>query len=357
MIVCGSVTIYGAISLIRKWKLISPGGHSKLVLQLSGIISSGIVCYIVFLITGLFLDTTQKNTNITNSSYNFHLSASDDYTIENQGAVANYFKEFIQVCPAIVQKSENIDKIDIRLLDLNGFATEYEVYGWTKEIEILIHLKEKTNLPKILFLDGQILRYFLGGGHTPGIFAPGRNNAEKFAEMQIDDPDMPFINVSSFKNIDTIGGVHDPGQISKLNVNLFTPVFESSADFWIADGASEYISVVSSNNPFEIQATSLGGCIIKLYHDDTEKFIKNATFSYIYNGTKYQSEITYKLFLAFVSTLEMINNEDAGETVINLVQEIYSIKNNEEIRSIRGNIYSFEVQGDDFIYHAKTPYQ
>jgi hypothetical protein len=281
----------------------------------------------------------------------------DDYTSRNKEEVLEHINIFLASVPSMQKYFDLIESVEVKLISLHRSAYVYKDYGWSKEIYLQIKLKNDTGLPKTWMADGQSYTFFLGSGNNPGVIAHFSNNEKPFTDLPIYNNEATLTSIPSLVGIDTIGGAHDPERISKINVNSFAPVFESSADFWIADGASEYINVVGNNNPFEIRAFSLGGCIIKLYYDDTDMFIKNATFSYIYNGTKYQSEMTYKLFLAFVSTLEMINNEEAGETVIDLVQKIYSIKNDEEIRSIRGNIYTFEVQGDDFIYHAKTPYQ
>jgi hypothetical protein len=53
-IIFGLVSLYGIIVLVKNWKTAQSGNRSKAILGVLGAVSSGIVCYIIFVVCGLF---------------------------------------------------------------------------------------------------------------------------------------------------------------------------------------------------------------------------------------------------------------------------------------------------------------
>jgi hypothetical protein len=53
MIIIGGVVIYGIVSIIKNRKRAEPTALGNIIKQLVGVISSRIVCYILFLIVGI----------------------------------------------------------------------------------------------------------------------------------------------------------------------------------------------------------------------------------------------------------------------------------------------------------------
>jgi hypothetical protein len=287
------------------------------------------------------------------------LSIRDDYTFEYQDEVVKFLKVFLNSRPSIQKNLESIDFAEARLMNLNKRDYAYEDYGWTKQIYIEIKLKDNTGLPKNWRVDGQKYIFFLGSGNNPGAIAHFANNEKPFTDLPVYNNEETLTSIPALVGIDMIGGTHDPEQVGKITIAGFIFAFKLSVDFWVWAEAGNYFNPVDNNsNPIEIRSDEIGRrYVIRLYYDDTSKVIKKATFSYKYDGTKYQQEMSSKLFFAFVSTMEMARDEEEGEKIIDLVRKIYNTKNGEVLMSNRGNTYSSEIKDDDFIYYATTPYQ
>jgi hypothetical protein len=60
MIICGGVSVYGISVIIKNWKNSEGNARTKTIGGLAGVIGSGIFCYIVFTIVGIFYEPFPK---------------------------------------------------------------------------------------------------------------------------------------------------------------------------------------------------------------------------------------------------------------------------------------------------------
>jgi hypothetical protein len=206
MILCGGVFIYGIVKVVKNWKTASLEGRSKILPQFVSVFSMGVVCFIVFLITGLFYEPFKKEqpSMATENRPNINLSIADDYTFENQDEILKYFKIFLIARPSIQKYVNAIENAKASLMDLTRYDYTYEDYGWTKQIYIEIKLKDRTDLPRGWGADGQTLHYIIGSGNTPGIVAK-KAVSQVFADMPVDDSADTFVPVPELAGIDEIG--------------------------------------------------------------------------------------------------------------------------------------------------------
>jgi hypothetical protein len=212
MIVCGGAAIYGIISLIKKWKVIPSGEHSKLLLQLFGVMSSGIVCFIVFLITGLFLDPSPEKAAVTenpNAAFSIqpenkkiHFNVVDEYTDEHLAEVQPFVEKFVRFCPTLAKHGDSIQSAQFSLVDNVKEDILYIEFGWTKKIILEIKIKDEANLPAEWDMNGQTLYYYLGSGRSPGVLL--QTNQEHFF-TGFHNTKISFIFYDGFSGIDTIG--------------------------------------------------------------------------------------------------------------------------------------------------------
>jgi hypothetical protein len=78
MIICGGASVYGIVVIIKNRKTAPGGSLAKVIGGLAGVLSTGIVCYIVFTIMGIFYEPFSKRElskqsipqqNVTNTTY------------------------------------------------------------------------------------------------------------------------------------------------------------------------------------------------------------------------------------------------------------------------------------------------
>ena len=117
--------------------------------------------------------------------------------------VKKYIVLFINKRPRMIKYISAIQSIDA---DFSSSGMNYtaEEYGWSKEIYLMIKLKEKTNLPgSWQKANGQTLHYILGGGPNAGVIAK-KDVSQYFADMPIDESADSFIPMPELAGIDNI---------------------------------------------------------------------------------------------------------------------------------------------------------
>lgn len=126
----------------------------------------------------------------------------------------------------------------------------------------------------------------------------------------------------------------------------FTYRFKKFLAYFIADRAVNSLDITTDRTQTVIKTSGFGEYMIVLNHA-SNYIIDNIIFSYKDNGTDYQSNITNKLFISVVSTIEQFYTEDE---VIDLIRQIYRLKDNEQTTSLAGNKYSKNINGNNYLY-------
>jgi hypothetical protein len=126
----------------------------------------------------------------------------------------------------------------------------------------------------------------------------------------------------------------------------FTYRFKKFVAYYIADSAVNSLDINTDRTQTVIKTSGFGEYMIVLNHA-SDYIIDNIVFLYRYNGTNYQDNISNKLFISVVSTIEQFYTEDE---VIDLTRRIYRLKDNEQMTSLAGNNYSKNINGDNYSY-------
>jgi len=126
----------------------------------------------------------------------------------------------------------------------------------------------------------------------------------------------------------------------------FTYRFKKFIAYYIADSAVNSLDINTDSTQTIIKTSGFGEYTIILNHV-SNYIIDNVIFSYKDNGTNYQNNISNKVFISLVGAIEQFYTEDE---VIDLIRQIYGIKDSEKTISLSGNIYSKNVNGDNYSY-------
>jgi len=125
-------------------------------------------------------------------------------TSTDNNEVKNYIILFINNRPRMKDNISAIQSIDANFYKLHKDDLTAENYGWTKEICLMVKLKQQTNLPgRWQIANGQTLFYYLGGGSNAGVFAL-KDVSQYFADMPIDKDEGTFISMPELRGIENI---------------------------------------------------------------------------------------------------------------------------------------------------------
>jgi hypothetical protein len=140
-------------------------------------------------------------------------------------------------------------------------------------------------------------------------------------------------------------------KLGKINIYDFISNFQMFIKHFVSENADSYVIIDSSSNPVVINTSRIGEYIIKTHFDD-DGYVKNVSFSYISNDTKYQSDMSTKVFLTFISAIEIFNTYEETE---NIVKEMYRNRN-DELTSLSGNKYTKNIDYPNYIYNVEINY-
>jgi hypothetical protein len=136
-----------------------------------------------------------------------------------------------------------------------------------------------------------------------------------------------------------------------IGAYYFVEVFKRAVDYYVSKGASEkYLVVETEGNLISISINGIGDYAVKADLNNDGKFVTHIEFAYKYNGTNYQDTMSGKLLRALLNTIEKYYTDDE---VNDLLREIYQAKN-DVIKSLIGNIYHEQIEGDNFLYFIEV---
>jgi len=137
-------------------------------------------------------------------------------------------------------------------------------------------------------------------------------------------------------------------KIGVIDMYDFIDNFKMLMKEFVSEKADTYLNIDYNSNPAVIKTNGIGEYIIKIYFDDDE-YVKNVSFSYTANDTKYQSNMSTKVFLSFINAIEIFNTYEESEGI---VKELYRNKT-EELISLSGNKYTKNNDYPNYIYNVE----
>jgi len=137
-------------------------------------------------------------------------------------------------------------------------------------------------------------------------------------------------------------------KLGKITLYEFINNFKMTIKHFVSENADNYLNINYISEPVIIKTSRIGEYIIKIYVDDDD-YIKNISFSYIADNTKYQSEMSTKVFLSFINAIEIFNTYEENE---NILKELYRNKT-EELISFSGNRYSKNNDYPNYLYNVE----
>jgi hypothetical protein len=136
--------------------------------------------------------------------------------------------------------------------------------------------------------------------------------------------------------------------VGDIDIYEFINNFNMQMKHFVSEKADSYVNIDYSANPIDIRTTEIGEYIIKTYFDE-DGYVTNFTFSYVGNDTRYQNNMSNKVFSAFVNAIEIYNSEEENQEII---KNIYGNKN-DVVMSLIGNKYSKNIDYPNFIYSVE----
>ena len=304
MILCGGVSLYGIIILIKNWKIVNPDKRTVTIMGIAGLLSTSIVCFIVFTIVGIFYEPFSQP------------DPPDAWKIKDNKTMAyvmmqNFVKENLQ-SPGTA-KFEWITESDCEITK-DGF--DYTITSWVDSQNAF----------------GAIVRT-----QFSGVLRQVDKDNWLLLILSMDDQ-RAYIDWDWVRE----------NNMGKINVDKFIFNFKTLMNYFVWEDAERYVAIDYNTDPIDIRTKEIGQYIIKIY-SDASGYINKAMFSYVSNDTQYQNDMSHKVFSAFINAIEFFNTEN--ET-LEIVEELYD-RRKEVTVSYLGNKYSKNIDYPNFSYSVE----